>query len=261
MTPPESALRPRVAPFAADGEALDAAEFQVQLPVFEGPLQLLLHLVESRQLDLITVPLSEVADAFVAHIAMHPVDVRNLAEFVATAAQLILLKSRRLLREEPQPFAGEGEELDEGDLRRRLIDYRLFRDAAVRLAERDLAHPAFRREPRESDLPVLAAPRLDPILLSSAMATITRIAEPEPPPPAVIAREVTIAEQVRALRTALGRTGTVVLQAVLAACRTRTEATVTFMALLELVRRREVRVEQRTMFGPILLELTGEAQP
>lgn len=257
---PDPVRLPRAASAPEAGDVDAAAQFQVQLPVFEGPLQLLLHLVESRQLDLLAVPLSEVADAFVAHIAMHPVDVRNLADFVATAAQLILLKSRRMLREEPQPLADAGEELDEDDLRRRLIDYRRFRDVAAQLGERDLAQPAFRREPREADLPVLAAPRLDPILLSSAIATVTQIAEPEAPPPAVMAREVTIAEQVRALRSALGRTGTVVLQAVLAACRTRTEATVTFMALLELVRRREVRVEQRTMFGPILLERMGEGQ-
>ena len=68
-----------------------------ELPVFSGPLAVLLHLIESRQLDVLTVPLAELADAYVAHLAEHPVDPAQLAEFVAVAAQLILLKSRSML--------------------------------------------------------------------------------------------------------------------------------------------------------------------
>ena len=73
------------------------AEFKLALPVFEGPLQLLLHLIESRELDVLTVPLAEVADAYVDHLTRHPVDTANLSEFVATAAQLIYLESKRML--------------------------------------------------------------------------------------------------------------------------------------------------------------------
>ena len=106
----------------------------VQLPVFEGPLQLLLHLIESRQLDILTVPLAELADGYVTHLARHPVDAANLAEFVAIAAQLIYLKSRRLLPNEPLPVAGDDDEPSEEELRRRLLEYRALRDAARRSA-------------------------------------------------------------------------------------------------------------------------------
>jgi hypothetical protein len=71
------------------------------LPVFEGPLQLLLHLIEARQLDILTVPLAEVADAYVEHLARHPVDAANLSEFVSIAAQLIFLKSSGCCRPSP----------------------------------------------------------------------------------------------------------------------------------------------------------------
>ena len=84
--------------------------FELRLPVFEGPLQLLLHLIESRQLDVLNVPLAEVADAYVEHLARHPVDAVNLSEFVAIAAQLILLKSRRLLPSEPMLALVEGDD-------------------------------------------------------------------------------------------------------------------------------------------------------
>ena len=107
-------------------------EFQVELPVFEGPLPLLLHLIESAELDILSVPLAKVADAYVAFVATHPVDAANLAHFVSTAAQLILIKSRSLLPAEPsgREVAGD-EDIDEEDLRRRLIAYRAI---ATRLA-------------------------------------------------------------------------------------------------------------------------------
>jgi chromatin segregation and condensation protein Rec8/ScpA/Scc1 (kleisin family) len=75
----------------------------------------------------------------------------------------------------------------------------------------------------------------------------------------VVKREITIAEQIEVLRRALSATGRVVLQAILASARSRTEATVTFLATLELVRRRQVRVEQTKLFGPILVERLDEA--
>jgi chromatin segregation and condensation protein Rec8/ScpA/Scc1 (kleisin family) len=78
--------------------------------------------------------------------------------------------------------------------------------------------------------------------------------EPEAPPPEIVAREITIAMQVAVLRAALAAGGRVVLQSVLATCRSRIEATVTLLATLELVRRRQVRAQQRDLFGPIVLE-------
>ena len=134
MTHPEP-MEP-IAVEAVESVALPVggAEFTLALPVFEGPLQLLLSLIESRKLDVLTVPLADVADAYVEHLARHPVDATNLSEFVAIAAQLILLKSRRMLPAEPLPQAADGaDEPDEDELRRRLVEYRALRDAAVEL--------------------------------------------------------------------------------------------------------------------------------
>lgn len=235
-------------------------EFHVRVPVFEGPLQLLLHLVESRELDLLTIPLADVADAYVAHLSEHTVEARNLAEFVSIAAQLILLKSRRLLPEDPLPPPGADDDVvDEDDLRRRLMEYRAIRHAADRLGALDLARPAFRREPRESDLPLVDPEPISARVLWTAMRALLATRDPEPPAPEVLEREVTIAEQIRALRAAMGRRGRTVLQDVLARCRSRTEAAVTVLAMLELVRRRQVRIDQRELFGPITIALVDEA--
>lgn len=186
-------------------------------------------------------------------------DVANLSEFVAIAAQLIELKSRRLLPgvETPPPTDAEAEP-DEEALRRRLVEYRAIRDAALALGERD-GTPAVRREPRESDLPVVAGEPMLAQMLADALDRLAAIPEPEPEPPVVVPREVTIAQQIGVLLAAVSETGRFVLQAVLAGCRSRTERTVTFIALLELVRRRTVRAEQAKLFGPILVErLPGE---
>jgi segregation and condensation protein A len=229
--------------------------FEVDLPIFSGPLAVLLHLIESRQLDVLTVPLAELADGYVAHLATHPVDSSQLAEFVAMAAQLILLKSRSLLPEGVGPAVAEAtDEADEEELRRRLIEYRVMRDASVALGERDLATPMQRREPRDSDLPVAVVAPLSASVLAEALRVLAAIPEPEPPPPEIVAREITIAMQITVLRTALAAGGRVVLQQLLATCRSRTEATVTLLAALELIRRRQVSVRQRDLFGPIVLE-------
>lgn len=229
--------------------------FTVALPVFEGPLQLLLHLIESRQLDILTVPLVEVADAYVEHLARHPVDAANLSEFVSIAARLILLKSRRMLPSEPLPPVPEGaDEPDEAELRRRLIEYRALRDAARELGERDGVAPVMRREPRESDLPQAPADPISIDVLVAAIEALAAIPEPAAPPPMIVPREITIGQQIAVLRHALAGGGRVLLQTILARCASRTEAAVTFLATLELVRRRQVRAEQDDIFGPIVIE-------
>lgn len=235
-------------------------EFTLALPVFEGPLQLLLHLIESRQLDVLTVPLADVADAYVEHLARHPVDAANLSEFVAIAAQLIFLKSKRMLPAEPLPPLPDGaDEPDEEELRRRLLEYRALRDAAVALGERDGVAPVMRREPRDSDLPEVPAEPLPVSVLVGALEALAAIPEPAAPPPEIVAREITIGQQIAVLRHALSRGGRVLLQTILARCASRTEVAVTFLATLELVRRRQVRAEQGELFGPIVIETVPEA--
>ena len=243
--------------------ALPAPDFEVRLEVYSGPLDLLLQLIESRQLDVLTVPMAEMADAYVQHLARHPVAAEQLADFVAIASQLILLKSRRLLPGEPVGAAAEGaDEPDEEELRRRLVEYRALRDAARALGERDGVAPVQRREPRESDLPEAPSDPLPPGLLAAALERLAAIPEPAMPPPEVVPREVTIAMQLAVLRTALSASGRVVLQQVLAGCRSRTEVTVTVLAMLELVRRRQATMEQDELFGPILIAaLPGEGRP
>jgi hypothetical protein len=101
---------------------------------------------------------------------------------------------------------------------------------------------------------MLAAAPVDGVV--GALEALAAIPEPVAPPPAVVPREVTIGQQIVVLLEALSDGGRVVLQTILAGCRSRTEAAVTFLATLELVRRRQAVAEQADPFGPIVIQAT-----
>src|SRR3974390_2197340 len=145
------------APFTVafgEGRPPEAAT-RVTLPAFDGPLALLLALIEARQLDVLTVPLGALAGAYLDALATLDADrMGNVSAFVAVASQLILIKSRAMLPRRPAegaiPLAGEGPD-PEAELRARLVLYRAFRDAGRRLLEDAQATMGlFHREPSVS---------------------------------------------------------------------------------------------------------------
>jgi segregation and condensation protein A len=241
---------------------------QVQLEAFQGPLALLLSLIEARQLDVLTVPLGGLADAYLDALATLDSDrLGNVSAFVAVASQLILIKSRAMLpRTAPQgalALPDEGTD-PEAELRARLIVYRAHRDAGRQLADGALIRIGlFRREPDAARAAGLAgarpvdAPPLEPIRLVEALAHLATIAPPPEPPPEAMAREITLAERAAIIRAALRDAPTVVLQELLAGVRDRVVVAVTFLAMLELMKRREIVVEQAVPWGPIVARATS----
>src|SRR4051812_5749033 len=130
--PAETAVR------FAEGRRRETAT-HVRVAAFDGPLALLLSLIEARQLDVLTVPLGGLAEAYLDALAGLEVDrIGNVSAFVAVASQLILIKSRAMLPREPRPDAiGDPDEGPdpEAELRARLLLYRAYRDAGRRLAD------------------------------------------------------------------------------------------------------------------------------
>ena len=242
----------------------------VQVATFDGPLALLLSLIEARQLDVLTVPLGGLADAYLEALAGLEADrLGNISAFVAVASQLILIKSRAML---PRPPAIEPGSLDgddapdpEAELRKRLILYRAHRDAGLRLAEGALERiGVFRREPGAARAAGMAgarpadAPPLDPGRLAGALAYLALIAPPPEPTPEVMPRTITLTERAAIIRAALRDAPAIVLQELLAGVRDRVVVAVTFLALLELMKRREIVVEQEEPWGPIVARATGD---
>lgn len=234
----------------------------VHVAEFEGPLGLLLALIESRRLDVLTVPLGALAEAYLDALATLEADrMGNIATFVAVAGQLIVIKSRALLPRAPGLEAPGGEEVDpEEDLRRRLLVFRAYRDAARALAERVASGGRlFRREPAAAVAAGAAGarpspvPPLDVAVLVDALAALLRVAPPPPEPPGMVARTITLADRATVIRAALRSAPIVVLQDLLGGSRDKVVIAVTFLALLELVKRREVTAEQAEPWGPIMI--------
>lgn len=245
---------------------------RVSFEDWEGPLGLLLSLIEARRLDVLSVPLGALAEAYLDALAGLEDDrIGNISSFVAVASQLILIKSRAILPRRPEP--GEPGELpDEGPdpeaaLRARLLLYRAYRDAGATLqATASERIGLFRREPAAAQAAAIAgarapdAPPLPAEVLVRALDGLVRILAPPDPPPETVARTVTLAQRAAIIRAALRGASSVVLQELLAGVRDRVVVAVTFLAMLELMKRREIVVEQADPFGPIVARRTTAAE-
>ena len=234
----------------------------VRLESFDGPLALLLALVEQRQLDVLTVRLGDLCAAYLDALAR--LDIRRmplLSAFISVSAQLIVIKSRALLPRPPDAAAtempAEGEDPQE-ELRQRLILYRLYRDAGTRLGETATSGPRlFHRDgsvaiaAARAGARAPAAPPLDAAILAAALRGTAALLPPPEPPPESMPRTITLAERADLLRTALRGAPRIVLQELLRDVRDRVVVAVTFMALLEMVKGGEVAIEQRQPWGPI----------
>jgi segregation and condensation protein A len=225
----------------------------------------LLSLIEARQLDVLTVPLGALAGAYLEALAGLDADrIGNVSSFVAVASQLILIKSRAMLpRHAEEPLSLDDEPDPEAELRARLLLFRAYRDAGAKLQAGALqAVGLFRREPAAAQSAALAGatprddPRLKPQLLAAAVAGLVRLAPPIDPPPEVMARGITLAERAAVIRAAVRNADAVVLQDLLRDVRDRVVVAITFLAMLELMKRREIVVEQAEPWGPIVARRT-----
>ena len=239
----------------------DATE--VVLSDWAGPLGLLLSLIEARRLDVLTVPLGALAGAYLEALATLDGDrITNISSFVAVASQLILIKSRAMLPRRPDPgvpgvIPDDGPD-PEAELRERLLLYRAYRDAGLVLQATAAERVGiFRREPATALAAAIAgarapdSPPLDPTLLTSALARLAAVVAPVEPPPEIIRRSITLGQRAAILRAALRAAPSIVLQELLRDVRDRVVVAVTFLAMLELMKRREIIVEQLEPFGPI----------
>lgn len=240
------------APVAASKPLEGRPRLPVSTPVFAGPLELLLTLAEREEVDLFEIRLADVTDAYLRAVAgLRAPDPAEMAEFLWLAARLLLLKSIRLLpgeQEDPQ----EAELLGwEEDVRLRLIEYRHVKEVAERLmARQEQDQRSFPPPTRE----VGAVGQEQPIEVSALVIAFQSLLQRLPPRPLVVRGNAwTLEDKLEDLESRLGR-GSFDLAGVILGCEDRLEAVVTFVALLELLRRGRVRVRQTATFGSILVE-------
>jgi segregation and condensation protein A len=254
--------RPGSAPEVVFAEGRVESTTHVKLDAFDGPLALLLAVIEARQLDVLSVPLGGLAGAYLDALATLDGDrLGNVSAFVAVAAQLILIKSRAILPRAPAVSAIPLDDTPdpEADLRARLLEYRRYRDAGVSLGERDGVSRLFRRDAEAAATAGRAGarpPQRDPLPVSALTGALGRLASvaPENPVPAqIVPRTITLAERTEIIRAALRGSDTIVLQELLGGVRDRVVVAVTFLAMLELSKRREITLEQAEPWGPIIV--------
>jgi segregation and condensation protein A len=227
-----------------------------RLPIYEGPLDLLLHLLKRAELDPNDVTASIITEQYLAYLEL--LDRLNLdvaGEYLVMAATLLLIKSFAML---PHPAAADAEEADtlKTDLVERLLEYQRYREAAEKLSERALlgrdvfTTPGETVATEEDNAPRYSVSIFD---LVEAMGTVLkRMADKVPR--GIVLRDVPVAHCIPRILGALEGGGRIEFAALFADLHDRSIVIATFMALLELIRRREVLAYQQDRFGTIWLE-------
>lgn len=240
--------------------SLRESSYQVQLPVFAGPLDLLLQLIERERLDISAVSVAQVADQFLAHVRqMGGADADVLADFLVMAVRLVWIKSRLLLPRPPEPDEEEEEDPAQA-LARQLQEYKRFKEAAsaLRGLEEQGRHTYLRLAPPpelEKRLEVGSASLTE--LLAAAQAAFRALADTQPPAVPngmVVPFTLTIEDQIQHIRRAVHEHRRVTFQGLLRHARHRMEVIVTLLAVLELIKLRQVTVTQPQVFGEIYIE-------
>jgi len=250
----------------AEGPTGAGAAFRVALPTFEGPLDLLLHLIREHKVDVLDIPVSLIAEKYNASLElMRDLNLDVAGEFLVMAATLAHIKSRMLLpRAEGAP--GELEAEAEGDPRvelvRRLLNYQKYREAARQLADQPLlGRDVFaRQQVSESDEHRGPAPLADLSVfrLIEALDRVLKAIVPETGHE-VLREKVTLSAAMERILRGLRAQPEVTFLSLFEGQRTRSAVVVTFLALLEMVRLRRVRVRQAEDGADILVAAQGEA--
>ena len=236
--------------------------YPIRLPVFEGPLDLLLQLIEREELDITAVSLAQVTDQYLSIIEeMGRRNLADLAAFLVVAAKLLLIKSRVLLPRPPSGQEGRAEDVA-SDLIYQLEAYRRFKQVAQSLAQREAAGLTAYLRLR----PAVAAPvwfDLDGLTLEGLLAAAREALEAFPAPSAdevVPPPPVTVAEQIARIEEQLSRRRRIRFREVLSTPASRVEVIVTLLAVLEMLKQDRVRVRQEKLFGPIFIEAWEAAE-
>ena len=235
-------------------------ELKISLPLYEGPLDLLLDLIRRQKLDIYDIPIAKITEQYLSYL--HLIEEMNVdvaSDFFLIAAQLIYIKSRMLLP--PDPDAGPDEQEDpRAELVRRLLEYEKFKNAAQMLYQREMIENAAWSNPgdvamEETDL----EPELNVTLYDLLLALRAVAKRAEQRPLLQVDRDEFSVEQMMAFlfEKIVSARGAVALTGVLPDITSRRALITAFLALLELTRLHAVYLTQEKAFG----EITARANP
>ncbi len=235
--------------------------YEVKLDAFTGPLDLLLHLIRKHEIDIYDIPVSLITHQYLEYLQlMKELNLSFAGEFVVMAATLIQIKSRMLLPQEAGSLAAEEEEESEdprSELVRRLVEYQQFKEVAGQLSEREkFWRDMFQRESQHvapvrevlmddvSMFDLLGA--LQEVVIRTETQVVVNIT-PE---------TLTVQDRINGIIERLEENPSITFTELFDDATTRLDIIVTFLALLELVRMKLVRIFQGDLFGPIRISRT-----
>jgi len=243
-----------------DDSATAGGGYQVQLPMFEGPLDLLLHLIQKHELDILNIPIAFISEKYLEYIkAMEEMSIDVASEYLVMAATLVYIKSRSLLPPSPQDElqgAEEAEEDPRAELIRRLLAYQKYKLAAEQLGGRSvLGRDVFLRgAPLESEQEPaeLVAPSLFQLMdaFRGLLERAKQVADHE-----IDFERISITDRIGQLSDLLRDRGRLTFSELFQGQMTRPDLVVTFLALLEMTRLRLIRLAQESALDQITVEL------
>ena len=258
------------APASVQPQVKDPDRFtghKIALPIFEGPLDLLLYLIRAHRYDIFDIPIRQITGEFVEYLAlMQEVGADAAGDFLVTAATLMQIKARMLL---PQTQSQSEEVLDEdadprAELVERLLEYQRIQGAAQELREaRETRADLFARSPdalkqswnffdAEASQSLLLSDVSSFDLLSALKRVLKRLEEA---PVALVRREpFSLDQRLKDVEWRIIGAGQLSFDALCEDCQNRLEVVVTFLAILELIRRGRARVRQADLFEEIWIE-------
>jgi len=234
------------------------AEYKVQFEVFEGPLDLLLYLIKKEEVDIYEVNLTRLASQFIEYVeVMRTLDLEIAGEFLVMASTLMYIKSRELLPKEQQT---ENIEEDEGEdprweLIRQLVEYKKFKDAASQLQAREWEQEhIFPRLPAPPEAPAARAasrPEASLFDLINAVSEILKRAGQREDLKDIFEDKWTVSEKIEFLVKLTAERESVKFSDLFSGATSRAEVVCTFLALLELIRLKQLVCTQSEDFGEI----------
>jgi segregation and condensation protein A len=245
-----------------EADKLHPSEYVVALPAFEGPLDLLLHLIQKHELDILDIPVSFITEKYLEYISlMQELSIDVASEYLVMAATLTHIKSKTLLPVEPagQEDAVEDEGVDpRAELIRRLLEYQKYKQAAAELNERGtLGRDVFLRGAKapeaEGPAPLASIEVWD---LLDAFAKVLERAKVNVDHEVSFDR-MTVTERIVQLCERLAGRTSCPFEELFDGQRTRIELVVTFLALLEMTRLKMTRLYQADPLAPIFIELSS----
>lgn len=230
--------------------------YQCKLEKFEGPMDLLLSLIEEEKLDIAEISLARVAGQYLEYIKNNEkIRLENLADFLAVASRLILIKSRALLP--TLELSGEEEE-EIKDLEQQLLEYKKFKEASLALGKMSqLGRSCYSREGFSGVRAIFYPPEGIGIfdLKKHFMAVLAEIPSIEKLSEEIVGEVITLEEKINDLQNVLRQRIEATFSDIAAGAKDKIEVIMSFLAMLEMVKQRIINVEQKKLFREIRMRV------